>query len=77
MATAYGDVVERSESADQYDRDLCAPEPTRWDQFILTAALAIVAGLLLSDWMNGPAIRTLTDDSQMLERALSPDGPTT
>jgi hypothetical protein len=76
MATAYGDVVER-ELVDLYDRDLCAPEPTRWDRFILTAALAIVAGLLLCEWMNGPAIRTLTDDSQMLERALSPDGPTT
>jgi hypothetical protein len=65
MATAYGDVVERE------------LEPTRWDQFILTAALAILAGLLLSEWMNGPAIRTLTDDNPRLERTLSPDRPTT
>jgi hypothetical protein len=74
MATAYGDGVERK-LADLYDRDLCAPEPTRWDRFILTAALAIVAGLLLCEWMNGPAIRTLTGDSQRLEQTSLADRP--
>lgn len=60
MATAFRDVVGQSES-------------TRWDRFILTAALAIVAGLLLSEWMNGSAIRTLTDDSQRFEQTALPD----
>ncbi len=62
MATAFRDVVGQS-------------EPARWDRFILTAALALVAGLLLSEWMNGSAIRTLTDDNPRFERTASPDSP--
>jgi hypothetical protein len=62
MATAFRDVVGQN-------------EPARWDRFILTAALAIVAGLLLSEWMNGSAIRTLTDDGQRFERTAAQDIP--
>jgi hypothetical protein len=64
MATAFG-------------KDLHAPQPPRLNQIIPTAALAFLAGLLLSEWANGSAIRALTDDRQHLERALLQDDETT
>jgi hypothetical protein len=62
LSAAHSPGQEGDASAD--DRSPC---------FILTAALAIVAGLLLSEWRNGPAIRTLTDNSPRLERRVLPD----